>query len=228
VADNTTLNTGAGGDVIRDLARQGGTTKTQVVALDFGGAAANPENLINAGQDVMAQSIPVALASDQPSDSALLKVADLLTQLLTPTAIGVSSPFEQLASSIRSILQEMTPWQVQAAVSAILPALPVMSSATESSHVMKSIPGALIAITVTIGAVSGWALVFDAIAAPSDGTVTPIWWLPVDSNGTNGYLTFSWADCPLKFVNGCIAVFSTTGPFTKTASATAAFSGQVQ
>ena len=43
MADNTTLPTGAGGDTIRTIDRT--TSKTQVVALDFGGEA-GPESLL--------------------------------------------------------------------------------------------------------------------------------------------------------------------------------------
>lgn len=63
--DNTELNQGTGGDTVRDLARQGGTVKTQVVQLDIGGGSANAEVLIVAGQQVMAASVPVVLASNQ-------------------------------------------------------------------------------------------------------------------------------------------------------------------
>ena len=68
MADNTTLNPGVGGDVIRDLLRQSGASsgsKTQVVALDIGGGSSNPEILITAGQQLAAASVPVVLASDQ-------------------------------------------------------------------------------------------------------------------------------------------------------------------
>jgi hypothetical protein len=106
VADNTVINVGSGGDSIRDVARQGGAVKTQVVALDLGGVSGNPENLIAAGQALMAQSMPVALAGDQPSDPTLIKIADLLSQLL-PAERGIWSPFEQLAQNIRSTWLEI-------------------------------------------------------------------------------------------------------------------------
>lgn len=64
-SDNTVLNAGAGGDTARDLARQAGTVKTQVVQLDLGGASANAEVLITAGQQTMAASVPVVIASNQ-------------------------------------------------------------------------------------------------------------------------------------------------------------------
>ena len=68
MTDNTTLNSGSGGDIIRDLARTTGASagsKTQVVALDLGGANTNAEVLITAGQQLRAGSVPVAIASNQ-------------------------------------------------------------------------------------------------------------------------------------------------------------------
>ena len=65
--DNTLLNPGVGGDTVRDLARQGGSVKTQAVQLDLGGGSANAEVLITAGQQVMSASVPVVMASNQPA-----------------------------------------------------------------------------------------------------------------------------------------------------------------
>lgn len=67
MADNTILNPGTGGDTLRDLARQSGTVKTQVMQLDIGGASENAEVLVTAGQRTMAASLPVVIASDQPA-----------------------------------------------------------------------------------------------------------------------------------------------------------------
>jgi len=107
---------------------------------------------------------------------------------------------------------------------------PVNSTAAEACHVLKGSAGSLLDLTVTIGATSGYALVFDATSAPGDGAVTPAWWYPILSNGTLGGINKGWpADAPLKFTTGITACFSTTGPFTKTASSSGvALSGQVQ
>lgn len=102
----------------------------------------------------------------------------------------------------------------------------VRSTTAESNHVLKGSAGSLYSLAVTIGATSGWLLLFNATSAPADGAVTPVFWLPLTSNGANGYGTIEWR-MPLQFSTGITAVFSTTGPFTKTASATAAFSAQV-
>lgn len=55
----------SGNDLIRSFARPGTATKTQVMQLDVGGGSANPEVLVTAGQQTMAASIPVVLASNQ-------------------------------------------------------------------------------------------------------------------------------------------------------------------
>ena len=62
MSDNTKQDDSA---VIRTLARQGGNVETQAFALDLGGGSANPELLITAGQQSMAQSVPVVIAADQ-------------------------------------------------------------------------------------------------------------------------------------------------------------------
>ena len=112
MSDNTNV---PGGDNIRTIQRSDGV-KREAVGLDLGGPGANPEVLITAGQALMAGSVPVVPPSDLPPDPVLLKIADLLTRLL-PASPGLSSPFEQLAGSIdaslRSILAQMSPWQIQ-------------------------------------------------------------------------------------------------------------------
>ena len=156
--DNTII--GATSDVIRDLARQGGAVKTQVMQLDFGGASANAESLVAVGNPLPVS--PPALAS-------------------------------------------------------------VATSVAASSLVLKGSAGNLFSLMAT-ATVSGWLLLFDATSAPADGTVTPKWAYPILAGGA---LNMAWLN-PLVFATGVTVVFSTTGPFTKTASATAFISGQVQ
>lgn len=102
---------------------------------------------------------------------------------------------------------------------------PVSSTALESSHVISAAACSLYGITCTIGATAGWLMLFDATSAPADGAVTPAYFVPAGSNGTFGSVSVAF-HYPLKFSTGCVAVFSTTGPFSKTASATAAFVAQ--
>jgi hypothetical protein len=79
--------------------------------------------------------------------------------------------------------------------------------------------------SATSGASAGFVLVFDATAAPSDGTVTPKNCYELPANTTLGV---SWGDYPEPFTTGIVLVFSTTGCFIKTISNTAFFSVQAQ
>lgn len=62
MADNTVLIPGTTGDTIRTIARAG--IKTPVSVIDLGGEA-GPEALLVSGQQAMAASIPVVIASNQ-------------------------------------------------------------------------------------------------------------------------------------------------------------------
>jgi hypothetical protein len=106
-------------------------------------------------------------------------------------------------------------------------AVPVPSAATEATHVLKGSAGILYSLDVTIGAVSGWVMIFDATSAPADGAVTPKFCRYIKSDGTAGATSLAWVN-PLSLVTGISVAFSSTGCFTKTASSTAFFEGQVQ
>lgn len=99
------------------------------------------------------------------------------------------------------------------------------SSTTAGSNlVLKASAGNLYSITVTIGATGGYLMLFDATSLPVNGAVTPVWCGPVATSGVNGMLAIEFA-APKSFATGITAGFSTTGCFTLTASATAAFFG---
>lgn len=134
--------------------------------------------------------------------------------------------FSNTEAAILEVLQTMCGTQSGSTVGTA----PVSSAAAEACKVLKASAGVLVDLTTTIGATSGYALVFDATSAPVDGAVTPAWWYPINSNGTFGGINKTWSsNAPLKFATGITVCFSTTGPFTKTASSTGvAHSAQVQ
>ena len=76
MTDNTTINSGTGGDVIRDIDR--GSAKTQVLQIDVGGDATNAEVLAS-----KFAPIPVAEASDTDG----LTLGELLAKLLIEVRI---------------------------------------------------------------------------------------------------------------------------------------------
>jgi hypothetical protein len=109
-------------------------------------------------------------------------------------------------------------------LSATAPVAPAATSALASSLVLKASAGNLLSLVCETGGVSGYLMLFDATSAPVDGAVSPKWVSPVYANAGG-----SWAwPAPLAFSNGVVAVFSSTGPFIKTASATAFMAGQVR
>lgn len=106
---------------------------------------------------------------------------------------------------------------------------PISSTALETNHVLKGSAGNLYSVCATIGATSGYLMVFDATTLPSNGSVTPKLWqyIPTLSATANtGCLSYN-GQPPAAFSTGIVVGFSTTGPFTLTAS-NAAFSGSVK
>lgn len=98
-------------------------------------------------------------------------------------------------------------------------------AALASNLVLKAAAGTLYGCNVH-ATVAGFLMIFDATAKPADGAVTPVKVIAMSAGQS------FWYSCgagpALHFVNGVTLVFSTTGPFTLTASATAFFSGECQ
>jgi hypothetical protein len=96
----------------------------------------------------------------------------------------------------------------------------ITSTAVETSHVFAVIGTTLHQITVNTGVVSGWVQLLDAVSDPGNA-ITNIWRAQV---GANQSIAISF-NPPITTTTGAVWVFSTTGPFIETQSATATFSG---
>ena len=95
---------------------------------------------------------------------------------------------------------------------------PVVTAAAASSKVISAFPARLRMVDVTTGASAGYVLVYDATAAPSDGTVTPVLCYKVAATSTYAWTYYT----PLKFNTGVVVAFSTGAScFAQTLSATA-------
>lgn len=108
---------------------------------------------------------------------------------------------------------------------AIAGILPSSSTAIASAQVIKNSAGNLYGFEITTGGTAGFFMLFNATTAPADGAVTPVKCYIVAANQTVG---FSWPSAPLIFTTGIVGVFSSTGCYTKTASATAFISGDAK
>lgn len=109
-----------------------------------------------------------------------------------------------------------------------------ISAAAEASHVfcdatgtapVKKAPCFIRSLYVTTGASAGYLMTFNAVSAPADGAVTPRECVAVPANNT---IALDFGETAEPYVTGLTAVFSTTGCFTKTGSATAFFKGRMQ
>lgn len=87
-----------------------------------------------------------------------------------------------------------------------------------ASSVSKGAPSNVYSWHGVAGASAGFFQVFNATSAPADGAVTPLECYPVAANGG---VVVSNGPIAVNFSTGFTLVFSTTGCFTKTASATA-------
>jgi hypothetical protein len=97
--------------------------------------------------------------------------------------------------------------------------------AVSGGFVVRAGSGYLSGANVTSGASAGYVMVFDSATVPADGAVAPIRCVPIAANTG---IDFDWRAAPLRFDRGAAIVFSTTGCFTKTASATAFIAGDVR
>jgi hypothetical protein len=99
------------------------------------------------------------------------------------------------------------------------------STALEGAHIIKSSAGILSNLYIAGSLSSGYLMVFNSATVPADGAVTPVISLNLAITGPapgvfNG---INFDNYPAYFSNGIVAVYSTTGPYTKTEAADAYF-----
>ena len=105
-----------------------------------------------------------------------------------------------------------------------------VTTALASSLILKPAGnGRLYSFEVQFGACASppcFVMVFDSATVPADGAVTPAKVFTIAA--ANSTLVQSWVPDPIIFLNGIVIVCSTTGPFTKTATAVCFISGESQ
>ncbi len=101
----------------------------------------------------------------------------------------------------------------------------VASAAVSGGQVIKASAGNLYGFNVVSGASAGYVMVFNSTTVPADGAVTPTRCIPLAANTG---IDINLRGQPTRFSTGIAIVFSTTGCYTKTASATAFIAGDAQ
>lgn len=99
------------------------------------------------------------------------------------------------------------------------------TSVASSGVVFKVTPGTLFGVNVTAAATAGYVMIFNSTTIPADGTVTPSRCIPLAANTG---LELNYRPIPIYFGTGIAVAFSSTGCFTKTASATAFITADVK
>lgn len=167
-----------------------------------------------------------ALSANQSVNVAQI---NSVTPLMGAGVTGTGSPRVSLATDANTIqISQTTPattngmTPVPTSNAAAANAL-TSSGAVQASNVLKASAGNLYSLTITTGATAGFLMIFNLTSAPIDGAVTPAYCSQAPANMTSA---IEWS-IPVRFATGITAVFSSTGCFTKTESATAAFFAQV-
>ena len=111
----------------------------------------------------------------------------------------------------------------QANLSAIAPSANTALASSWSRPAARTLLG----INVTSTTVSGYIMLFDSATVPADGAVTPLRCMPLTGQTPTG-IEYGWRQAPLLFSSGVVVVFSSTGCYTKTASATVFISGDAR
>lgn len=101
----------------------------------------------------------------------------------------------------------------------------VASLAVTGGQVIKASAGNLYGFNVVSGVTAGYVMVFNSTTVPADGAVTPLRCIPLAANSG---IDVNLRGQPSRFSTGITIVFSTTGCFTKTISATAFIAGDAQ
>ena len=102
--------------------------------------------------------------------------------------------------------------------------MPRSAPALASSLIVKDSSGTLTGFNVTSSSAAGFVMVFDSATVPADGAVSPLRCIPL---GIATGIEYSYQS-PLRLYRGITIVFSSTGCFTKTTSATAFIAGDAR
>ena len=169
--------------------------------------------------------LPISIAG---IDGAGLKQHLRTDTFGTPADTAWSSGAGSLVSVTKALVAAQQATTAAVTSSSLVPPSPafVQTAALASSLVLKAAAGSLYACYITTGSTPGWLMLFDATALPVNGPVTPKHSIYCPANATTELeLPFLTAE---PFATGITAAFSSSGPFTLTASASAFIKGIVQ
>lgn len=139
-----------------------------------------------------------------------------------PTRLGVNwlLPLALFAAVLAAVEAKAENVVVQAANTISTPAL--ASNLVVTTTGQASLKSFNVSADSTLSGAAWWVMIFNATVAPADGAVAPVKCYAAPSGTTSISGAF---EAPPWFSNGIVIVVSTTGCFSKTASAHAFISG---
>ena len=237
-ADGVGISIPNGGNGIRGwlsgiYAKLGGTLSVGLAAaLPAGtntiGAVSGIGSFNVAGQGATGVAPVVLPVSVAGIDAAGLKQHLRTDTFGTPADTAWSSGAGSLVALTKALVAAQQATTAAVTSSSLVPPSPafVQTTSLASNLVLKAASGSLYACYVTTGSTAGWLMLFDAVAVAANGTVSPKHSIYCPANATTELeLPFLTAE---PFAAGITAAFSSTGPFTFTASASAFIKGIVQ
>lgn len=129
---------------------------------------------------------------------------------------GQGTPVTVTNQTVNSAGATVTQEQPTTLAAAAVPSS-AQTAVAAGSLIAKASSGNVYGYEVCAGASAGYLMLFDSATVPADGTVAP---RRVHAIAANASLSRSF-NPPIRCPAGITLVFSTTGPFTKTISATA-------
>lgn len=133
--------------------------------------------------------------------------AQTLEGIVGPDSVSIETVHAEDAAQRSALIAALAP-----------PIAPVSSPALSGSLVIAATATVLMSVDCVTTNAAGWLLLFNATTVPADGAVAPVKAYQIPANTT---FRARYDPGGLAFNTGCVAVFSTTGPFTKTANASA-------
>lgn len=182
------------------------TGETRPLSIDTAGALRVTTATGTASQQVQGNVASAAADSGNPVKAGCVF-------LTTPTSVSTGQRVDS-----RCTAQGFN-FVVEAAdATSISGTTPVASGAVSGGIVGKASAGNLYGYNVVAGASAGFVLITNTTTVPADGAVTPLKCIPLAANTG---IDVNLRGQPVFFSTGISVSFSTTGCFTKTASATA-------
>lgn len=195
------------------------------------------DSLATAAGQAQLAALLTGVTANQMTEGTLLGSAVEAAPANDTASSGLNGRMQRLAQRLTSLMSQLpTTLGIKAAAASLsvvpasdaifpvgyVPVLPVPTGVATTALVLKNAAGSLFGLSATAGATAGYLMLVDAATTPAAGAVAPkrVWQLAAGQTLEVGF------PMPLKMVSGAVLLFSSTGPYTYTASNAAFMAGE--